>query len=134
MSETLNVNIVTYQLETAIVTGDGFQALVLKAPISANGGAIRIIDAYVVNGAVTTAGTGWSMTLQNRGTTGVVSAVAMSTLTGGTGSPFALNTPQRFTITNPILKAGEWLGFVKNQTNTSAPVNGQLVIHYLNGV
>lgn len=134
MSETLNVNIVTYQLETAIVAGDAFQALVLKAPVNDFGGAIRIVDAYIVNGAATTSGTGWSITLQNRGTTGVVTAVAMSTLTGGIADPFALNTPKQIVLTAPILRAGEWLGFVKNQTNTSAPVNGQLVIHYLNGV
>jgi len=134
MSETLGIVEVVYNMDGSTWDGDGVTALVLKAPTSALGGAIRIVDAYFVNGAATGAGTAFSIKLTNRGTTGVASATDVSASLGGTGSVFVANTPKQFTITDPVLEAGEWLGLIKNETNSSDPTRGLLVVQYAMGV
>jgi hypothetical protein len=129
----MDINVVTYNFSGSSWDGDGVQALVLKAPVDDLGGAIRIVDAYVVNGAATGAGTGWSITLQNRGVSGTATATDISDVVGGTASPFSANVPKQFTVSAPVLAAGEWLGFSKAETNSSDPTNATLVIHYAMG-
>lgn len=134
MAETLNVCEVVYNMDGSTWDGDGVQALVMKAPTSAHGGAIRIVDAYFVNGAATGAGTAFSIRLQNRGTAGTATATNISAALGGTGDVFVAGTPKQFSITDPVLEAGEWLGIIKNETSSSDPTRAVLVVHYLMGV
>jgi hypothetical protein len=129
----MDVKIITYNLDGSTWDGDGVQALVMRAPSDDLGGAIRIVDAYIVNGAATGAGTSWSITLQNRGTSGTATATSVSNAVGGTASPFVAGLPKQFTISDPVLEAGEWLGFVKNETNSSDPARAVLTIHYMMG-
>lgn len=113
--------------------GDGVGQLAFKAPTLANGGGVKIIDAYIVDQTGTTAGTAFEIELLNYGTTGTVNGGTIGSV-GGTADPLTANTPKQFTLTaTPDLNAGEWLFVNKKETNSSDPDQATLVVQYADG-
>ncbi len=140
MSELLNVNVVTYPLPDTATGWQGNDVVghVIKAPAAGMGGAITLLNAYVVVGAATNAGTAHSWQLENWGTGGTAiktgAAGTVAAAIGGTASTFAADTPKAFTFSNAKLAAGEWLVLRKTEANSSDPTRGVLVVEYLHGV
>jgi len=140
MSELLNVNVVTYPLPDTATGWQGNDVIghVMKAPAAGMGGAITILNAYVVLQAATNAGTAQAYQLENHGTSGTAiksgAAGTVAAAIGGTADLFAAATPKAFTLSYPKLAAGEWLVLRKTETNSSDPTRGVLVVEYLHGV
>ena len=135
MAETLNVNILVYNLDDTASgwQGDGVFGHILKAPSAAHGGAITVVAAYAANQAATGAGTGFGLSLLNYGTAGTAVGGTVAVEIGGTADPWAAGVPKEFTISDGVLDAGEWLVLEKEETNSSDPTRCSVIIHYLVG-
>lgn len=134
----LDVKILTVALpDTATgFQGDDVTGHVMVAPSDAHGGGVTILAAYGVNGAATGAGTGFSLQLENWDTGGTAiksSGGTIAAAIGGTADVWAADTPKSFTISNAFVDAGEWVVVRKNETNSSDPTRGYVVIHYVLG-
>lgn len=113
--------------------GDTKVANLFKAPSQALGGAIKIVRAYATNQAATGAGTGFSLTLLNYGTSGTAVAGTISDALGGTADAWAAGVPKAFTITDGDVDADEWVVLLKDEENSSDPTRCVVVIQYLHG-
>jgi hypothetical protein len=138
MANGLDVKIATFPLQD---TANGWQGNavtghVLRAPTNAFGGGVRILEAWASNAAATGAGTGFSLQLENWGTAGTAIKAASGTIAaaiGGTASPWAANTPKNFTLSAPLVDAGEYIVLRKTETNSSDPTRGVVSIAYVMG-
>lgn len=131
----MNVNVATIALADTASDwqGNNVVANVFKAPLAANGGAVTILEAYVVNQAATTSGTAFGLQLLNYGTAGTASKANVSAALGGTADVFAAGVPKAFTLSAPILDAGEWLVVKKTETNSSDPSRCYITLVYAVG-
>lgn len=134
----LDVKIMTIALPDTSTgfQGDDVVGHLFAAPSDAHGGGITILAAYGVNAAATGAGTGFALQLENWGTGGTAIKASGGTLAaaiGGTADPWAASTPKSFTISNSFVDAGEWVVVRKNETNSSDPTRGVVVVHYVLG-
>ena len=117
--------------------GDNKQLFVMKAPLDAQGGGLRIVDAYAVNGAAANAGTSFSLALHkysNAGTPAVNGTIAAAI--GGTAATvWADAVPQQFTIDSDysFLDAGEWLVIDYQEDTAGNPTNCYVCVQYLVG-
>lgn len=140
MSSNNNVNIVTVALGDP--GADNKQLFALKAPSDANGGGLRILGGWVVNGASITnslgvGGTTFTLALHkysSAGTPAVNGTIAAAV--GGTAVGWTAGVPQAFTLssTYSAIDAGEWVVLQYNEINAGNPTNGYAVIQYVMGV
>ncbi len=136
MSNALDVKIVSYQLYDAASgwQGDNVHGAILKAPLGGEGGGITILRAYAVNGAATDSGTSFSLALHNFGTAGTAVEGTIAAAIGGTADPWVAAKPKEFTLSDPIVGAGEWVYLDKQEDSSSDPTRACVVIEYLMGV
>jgi len=136
MSNATDVKQHVVALSSTDLAGDNVQMHVMRAPNAEDGGGLTILRAYVVNEAATTAGTAFDLALHNYGTAGTAIKAVGGTVAaplGGTADPFAAGVPKAFVLSNAYLAAGEWLVLDKQETNSSDPTRGVIVIDYLLG-
>lgn len=137
MSNAMDVKQVVVPLDAASWAGDNVQQRILRAPNAEDGGGLTIVSAYAVNEAATGAGgTAFSLSLHNYGTAGTAIKAVGGTVAaplGGTADPFEAGVPKAFVLSNAYLAAGEWLVLDKQETNSSDPTRGVVVIDYLLG-
>lgn len=136
MSNAMDVKQVVVPLDAASWAGDNVQQRILRAPDAEDGGGLTILRAYAVNEAATTAGTTFELALHNYGTAGTAIKAVGGTVAaplGGTADPFEAGVPKAFVLSNAYLAAGEWLVLDKQETNSSDPTRGVVVIDYLLG-
>jgi hypothetical protein len=114
------VKTATYVLNvgTAAISAYNGTALILKAPDSAKGGGITIIDGFAVNGAATSGANSFRLRLLDMGSTGTTLSGTAADWIGGTGSHWAANTPKRFTTNDYFLAAGRYLGLAMEVQGT----------------
>jgi hypothetical protein len=110
--------------------GDDVHMHVYRAPDADEGGAVRVISAWAVNAAATSAGTTFEIAIHNYGTGGTAVEGTVAAAIGGTAAPWAADTPKEFTITAAQAKidAGEWLVLDKQETNSSDPTRMMVYI------
>ncbi len=85
--------------------GDDVTGHVFEAPTDVHGGGVTIVEASLVNAAATSAGTAFSIQLENWGTAGTAIKASGGTVAaalGGTASPFSAGTPAEFTISKRV--------------------------------
>lgn len=122
--------------------GDNKQLFILRAPTNANGGGITIQAAEIisdVSGKQGVGGTTFHVALHrygsvaNGGTPAVNGTVAASI--GGTAFTWAAGVVQSFTIDTSYnyLSGGEFLVAQYNEDNAGNPVNGFILVRYLQG-
>lgn len=134
MANTLDSHLVTYPLDGAVWDGTAVLGHILKVPPAARGGAVTLMAAHAVNGAATTSGTSFHLTLLRYDSAGTGLAGTVSATLGGTAAPFAAGSPAPFTLTDPTLNAGEWLVVRKGEDGGSSdPTRAAIVIEYLVG-
>lgn len=107
---------------------------VLRAPESAEGGAITIRGAEVVNHATTSSTVSFTVALHaysNAGTPAVNGTVAAAQ--GGTADHWADNIPKELTLTDTQLEAGEYLVLSVAAQGGGAPTRGYLMLRYEDG-
>jgi hypothetical protein len=114
--------------------GDDVQMWLFRAPVAADGGGIRISAAFYITGAAMGAGTAHTLSLFNYGTAGTAVEGTIGTV-GGTAAPVSADTPTAFTLTaaQQLIDAGEWIVLDKQETNSSDPTRGMVVIEYFHG-
>jgi len=136
MASPNDVKVISYQLANTANDwqGDTVVGHVFKAPEAADGGGIYILRAYYIDQAAHGAGTAFILRLVNYGTAGTLSEGTIGTV-GGTADPVAAGVPEAFTLTaaQQYVDAGEWVVLEKDETNSSDPTRGCVVIEYLIG-
>lgn len=113
---------------------DNKQLYIMKAPSDALGGGLSILEANVVNGAATGAGTSFGLKLHKysaAGTPALNGTIAVEI--GGTASPWADGVPKAFTISAPFVDAGEWVVVQYEEYTNGNPTNCQLNLTYALG-
>lgn len=116
--------------------GDNKQLFLLKAPLDAVGGGIRLVGAHAINTAATGSGTTFTYQLlkySNAGTPAVNGTV--SDILGGTADPWAANVPKAFTLDADytFLDAGEWLVLDYQEVTNGNPTLSSIVVQYVMG-
>lgn len=127
-----------YQVTVALgdPAGDNKQLFALQAPSDAHGGGLTIVEAGIVNGAATGAGTSFGVALHkysNAGTPVVNGTIAAAI--GGTATPWAAGVPQTFTLdsSHVFVDAGEWVVLQYNEQSSGNPTNATAQIKYVMG-
>ena len=128
-----------YQISNISLTqlqGDAVTYFAMKAPSAANGGGFTVLAATAVEDTATGSGTSWSIALHKysgAGTPALQGTIAAAI--GGTASPWVQGVPKNFTIssTYAFIDAGEWIAIEKTESNSSDPMSGQVVIHWVPG-
>jgi len=136
VSNATDVKQVVVPLDAASWAGNNVHQRILRAPNAEDGGGLTILRAYAVNEAATTAGTAFELALHNYGTAGTAIKAVGGTVAaplGGIADPFKAGVPKAFVLSNAYLAAGEWLVLDKQETGSSAPTRGVVVIDYLLG-
>lgn len=115
---------------------DNKQLFALKAPTDANGGGLRILAAYAINGAATSGGTTFTYALHkfsSAGTPAVNGTIAAAI--GGTADYWAAGVPKTFTLDSSytFLDAGEWLVVDYQEESAGNPTLSSVVVHYAVG-
>lgn len=136
MANGLDVKSVSMTLPDVATTGwqgNDVTGHFFKAPSDAQGGGLTILEVWVVNGAATGAGTGFSIQVENWGTAGTAVGGTIAAAIGGTADPFAANTPKEGTITTAFVDADEWVVLRKAETNSSDPTRCTVTVNYVMG-
>lgn len=126
-----NVQVVTVNIGDP---GADRNILIWRAPK-----ACEIINAYAVDNVGLEAGTAnyFSIALQNAGTAGTATTALATALGGtpasGTAAAWTVNVPQKFTIVEGTLSAGQWVKAAYDETGTCAQ-NLSIALEVLYGV
>lgn len=118
---------------------DDKQLYLLRAPSDAQGGGVRILAAYAINGAATSGGTTFTLALHkyanvSAGGTPTVNGTIAAAI-GGTTDYWADNVMKAFTLDSDytFLDAGEFLVAQYNEVSAGNPSNCSIMVHYLLG-
>jgi len=121
--------------------GDDKKLYILKAPSDAQGGGIRIVDAWIVNrdtAALSQGVGGTTFTVALHKYSSAATPVVNGTIApavGGTAEGWTANVVKTFTLNEAytFLDAGEWLVGQYNEVNAGNPVGASIVVHYKMG-
>lgn len=129
----IEIHQVSVPLGGAAGTAD---TLLVRAPSAATGGGISVQAAYVVNGAPTTAGTCFAVTLERRSAAGTPAANGTVGAVGGTADLFAAKAPKQFSLDSDYvyLSPGESLwAKVTQSAGSGTPTDATVQVLYQMG-
>src|SRR5574340_810167 len=116
---------------------DNKQLFVLKAPLDAMGGGLRILDAYACEETPKGSGTSFSLALHKYSSAGTpaVNGTIAAAIGGTAATAWSSGVPQQFSIdsTYAFLDAGEWLVIDYQEDDSGSPTSCFVTIHYAMG-
>jgi hypothetical protein len=133
MPETMNVQYLNIPIGGNLVAGTALMPLVVAASAGLGGG-FTLVGASFFAGALTGAGTAYTLALVHGGYQGTVNAGTVGGLIGGTASVFAADTVYPFTLTGTqTFAAGDSLTVRKVASGVNMTPTGSILLQIVQG-
>jgi len=135
MSNAFDVHIATLDIPADLAHTGPILVPVFRAPAAANGGGVTILEARAYNGtALAGAGTTFTLTLVNGGTTGLTAEGTIGAAIGS-ATQWSTRTFQSWTIdaTKRYVGAGEWVSVQYDELNGGNNAHCHIEVAYIMG-
>lgn len=131
--DAMSVQHVAVQLSGNLVAGTALMPLMI-APSVALGGGFTLVGAEFTAGALTGAGTAYTLALVHGGYQGTVLGGTVAVPIGGTASVFAADTGYPFTLSGTLsFTAGDSLSVRKVASGVNMSPSGVITLRYIPG-